>query len=149
MYKERKYRMKTKHNFRNGFGMGQIMAMLLVVLPTLAFIITLMIDYWSVMQEDYKLKLIANQVSTVLDSQQDLRAANLNTTLSTQIGSNLCPRGTTISFSAPADAPTLGQVIVTIKYTHNGHYFKNKTLNTQMQTYSYHDQNISITGTCQ
>ncbi|WP_457750238.1 hypothetical protein [Sulfurimonas sp.] len=141
--------MRTKHNFRHAFGMGQIMAMLLVVLPTLAFIITLMIDYWSVMQEDYKLKLIANQTSMVLDSQQDLRAADLNTTLNTQVGSNLCPRGTTISFCTPADAPTPGQVIVTIQYLHNGHYFKNKTLSTQMQTYSYHDQNISITGTCQ
>ena len=141
--------MKNNRSFRNGFGMGQIMAMLLVVLPTLAFVITLMIDYWSVMQEDYKLKLIANQASLVLDSEQDLRAADLNATLTSKVGSNLCPRGTNISFSAPADAPQFGQVIVTIKYTHNGHYFKNKTLNTQMQTYSYHDQNISITGTCQ
>ncbi|WP_151899537.1 hypothetical protein [Sulfurimonas hydrogeniphila] len=141
--------MKTKHNFRNAFGMGQIMAMLLVVLPTLAFIITLMTDYWSVMQEDYKLKLIANQTSTVLDSEQDLRSNTLNATLDTEVGSRLCPKGTTISFSTPADATLPGQVIVTIKYTHNGHYFKNKTLSTQMQTYSYHDQNISITGTCQ
>jgi hypothetical protein len=140
--------MKNRYSFRNGFGMGQIMAMLLVVLPTLAFVITLMTDYWSVMQEDYKLKLIANQVSMVLDGEQDLRAANLNATLNGSIN-NICPRGTTLSFSAPQDAHTLGQVSVTIAYVHNGAYFKNKTLSTQMQTYSYHDQNISITGTCQ
>jgi len=141
--------MKTKHSFRNGFGMGQIMAMLLVVLPTLAFIITLMIDYWSVMQEDYKLKLIANRTSTILDSEQDLRKADLNTSLNIAVGDSLCPRGTVISFDAPSDAATLGQVTVIIQYLHNGPYFKNKILNTQMQTYSYHDQNISITGTCQ
>ncbi|ADN09895.1 hypothetical protein [Sulfurimonas autotrophica] len=140
--------MKNRHSFRNAFGMGQIMAMLLVVLPTLAFVITLMIDYWSVMQEDYKLKLIANQTSMVLDSEEDLGAADLNTTLNNNVN-NICPRGTTLSFSTPQDAPTLGQVNVTIAYVHNGPYFKNKTLNTQMQTYSYHDQNISITGTCQ
>lgn len=141
--------MKNRCSFRNAFGMGQIMAMLLVVLPTLAFVITLMIDYWSVMQEDYKLKLIVNQASMILDSKQDLRAAELTTTLNTRIGSHLCPKGTTISFSAPSDAPMLGQIIVTMQYTHNGPYFKNKTLRTRMQTYSYHDQNISITGTCQ
>jgi hypothetical protein len=139
--------MKTKQRFRNAFGMGQIMAMLLVVLPTMAFILTLLIDYWSVMQEDYKLKLIANQTSMVLDSKQDLRAADLNTTLSNEIN-NICPKGTSLSFSAPQNAPILGQISVTISYMHNGPYFKNKTLNTQMQTYSYHDQNISITGTC-
>ncbi len=140
--------MKNRRSFRNAFGMGQIMAMLLVVLPTLAFVITLMIDYWSVMQEDYKLKLIANQTSMVLDGKEDLRAADLNTTLTNEIN-NICPRGTTLSFSTPQDASTLGQISVTIAYVHNGPYFKNKTLNTQMQTYSYHDQNISITGTCQ
>jgi len=140
--------MKNRQNFRNGFGMGQIIAMLLVVLPTIAFVITLMIDYWSIMQEDYKLKLIANQASMVLDSEIDLRAADLNTTLNTSVG-NICPGGKTLSFSTPQNAPVIGQVSVTIKYLHNGTYFKNKTLNTQMQTYSYHDQNISITGTCQ
>ena len=140
--------MKNRRSFRNGFGMGQIMAMLLVVLPMLAFIITLMIDYWSVMQEDYKLKLLANQVSQVLDGKKDLRDTNLSTELSSEIN-NICPRGTTLSFSTPQDASTRAQVSVTIAYVHNGPYFKNKTLNTQMQTYSYHDQNISITGTCQ
>ncbi len=140
--------MKNKRSFRNGFGMGQIMAMLLVVLPTLAFVLTLMIDYWSIMQEDYKLKLIANQVSMVLDGEKNLRAANLNATLNGSIN-NICPRGTTLNFSAPKNASTLGQISVKIQYLHNGAYFKNKLLSTQMQTYSYHDQNISITGKCQ
>ena len=146
--------MKNRHSFRNAFGMGQIMAMLLVVLPMLAFIMTLMIDYWSVMQEDYKLKLIANQASRVLDSEQDLQDLHdLNTTaltkLTNKVGSNLCPRNTTISFSNTADANQSGLINITVEYVHNGAYFKNKTLSTQMQTYSYHDQNISITGTCQ
>jgi hypothetical protein len=140
--------MNNRKNFRNGFGMGQNMAMLLVVLPTLAFILTLMIDYWSVMQEDYKLKLLTNQVSMILDSEEDLRAQNLNETLATKV-KNLCPNGTTLSFSTPADMPTKGQISVSINSLHNGHYFKNRTLTSQMQTYSYHDQNISITGTCQ
>jgi len=141
--------MKNRRSFRNAFGMGQMMAMLLVVLPTIAFVVTLMSDYWSVMQEDYKLKLIANQVSTVLDSQQNLQDANLTTYLASRIN-NLCPRGKSLNFSIPQNnASVPGQVSVTINYVHNGTYFKNKTLSTQMQTYSYHDQNISITGTCQ
>lgn len=140
--------MRSRACFRHGFGMGQIMAMLLVVLPTIAFVLTLMIDYWSIMQEDYKLKILANNASMVLDSKEDLRDANLTNELSSEIN-NVCPHGTSLNFSIPQDSTTKGLVSVTINYLHNGNYFKDKNLTTQMQTYSYHDQNISITGTCQ
>ena len=147
--------MKNKRSFRTGFGMGQIMAMLLVVLPMIAFVLTLMTEYWSIMQTDYRLKVIANKVSTFADSRKDLRDFSDGSGGTAQDFQNLvdavntlCPKGTTITFGTISDAPK-GEVSVTIQYVHNGPYFKNKTLSTTMSTYSYHDQNMSVTGTCQ
>jgi len=138
--------MKNKRGFRKGdIGLAQIMAMLLVVLPTMAFIIALLTDYWAVMQADYKLKLIANSVSEVADNKQNLSGF-------TTSDNGLCPKGSTLSFSNPSfysDANKTGFIDVTIRYLYNGTYFKNKMLTTTMHTYSYHDQNMSIVGTCQ
>jgi hypothetical protein len=134
--------MKNRYAFRNAFGMGQIMAMLLIVLPAMAFIVTFMIDYWRVMQADYRLKLIANQVSEHADNQEDLTTFSFDRNVS-------CPGGTTLVFSNKKDSDQPGKIDVVIKYTHNGPYLKNKVLSSAMHTYSYHDQNMSIIGTCQ
>jgi len=134
--------MKNNHRFRNAFGMGQIMATLLVVLPTIAFIVTFMIDYWRIMQEDYKLKLIVNQASQRADNMEDLSDFNMS-------ADALCPNGTTLVFSNQTDSDQKGKIDIVIAYTHNGPYLKNKLLSTSMHTYSYHDQNMTITGTCQ
>jgi len=134
--------MRNKHRCRNAFGFGQIMATLLVVLPTMAFIVTFMIDYWSVMQEDYKLKLIVNQASQKADNMEDLSSFTMN-------ADDLCPSATHLVFSKPKDSDTKGRIDIVIAYTHNGPYIKNKLLSTSMHTYSYHDQNMSIIGTCQ
>jgi len=134
--------MKNNHRFRNAFGMGQIMATLLVVLPTIAFIVTFMIDYWSIMQEDYKLKLIVNQASQRADNLEDLTNFSMS-------ADDLCPRGTSLVFTNQKDSDTKGKIDIVIAYTHNGAYLKNKLLSTSMHTYSYHDQNMTITGTCQ
>jgi len=131
-----------KNRFRAGFGMGQIMATLLVVLPTIAFITTLLVDYWAVMQVDYKLKLLANAVSVEADGMEDL--TNFSVT-----DRGFCPPNTALVFSNQTDAQNKGQIDITIAYTYNGTYFTNKKLSTSMHTYSYHDQNMSITGTCQ
>ena len=134
--------MRNKNRCRNAFGLGQIMATLLVVLPTMAFIVTFMIDYWSIMQEDYKLKLIANQASQKADNMEDLSSFDMN-------ADDLCPNGTHLTFSNKKDADEAGKIDIVITYTHNGPYLKNKLLSTSMHTYSYHDQNMSIIGTCQ
>jgi hypothetical protein len=134
--------MRNKHKCRKGFGLGQIMAMLLVVLPTIAFIVTFMLDYWSVMQADYKLKLIANQVSERADNMKDLSSFSMN-------GNVTCPNGTSLVFGNRKDSNKKGKIDIIITYTHNGPYLKNKVLSTQMHTYSYHDQNMSIIGSCQ
>lgn len=134
--------MRNKNRCRNAFGLGQIMATLLVVLPTMAFIVTFMIDYWSIMQEDYKLKLIANQASQKADNMKDLSSFDMN-------ADDLCPNNTHLTFSNKKDADKAGKIDMLITYTHNGPYLKNKLLSTSMHTYSYHDQNMSIIGTCQ
>jgi hypothetical protein len=131
-----------KNKFRNAFGMGQIMATLLVVLPTIAFITTLLVDYWGVMQVDYKLKLLANAVSVEADGMEDLTNFNVS-------DRGFCPPNTTLVYSNQTTSPNKGQIDITIAYTYNGAYFKNKKMSTSMHTYSYHDQNMSITGTCQ
>jgi len=139
---------------KNGFGLGQIMATLLVVLPTLAFLVTFMFDYWAVMQEDNKLKLMANMVSTELDDVEDLSLAGLNAYLQTSEGINLvsslnslCPTNTNIVFNTPrADAPA-GIISTTLSYHHVGRYF-DKVISTNMSTYSYHDQNATIDLIC-
>jgi len=134
--------MRNRHKCHAAFGLGQIMATLLVVLPTMAFIVTFMIDYWSIMQEDYKLKIIANQASQKADNAEDLSSFSMN-------ADDLCPNATHLVFSNKKDAAKKGRIDIVINYTHNGAYLKNKLLSTSMHTYSYHDQNMSITGTCQ
>jgi|LGOV01.1.fsa_nt_gb hypothetical protein len=145
--------MKNKY-LRKAFGLAQIMATLLVVLPTLAFIITFMLDYWAVMQADSRLKLITNLSSTALDSLEDLSDVGITaygatsdwTDLSTKLN-QLCPAGKTISIGAREDAPN-NMVVVSASYNHVGRYF-NKTISTSMSTYSYHDQNATINLVCQ
>ena len=134
--------MRTKKTWRRGMGLSQIMATLLVVLPTMAFMITIMIDYWAVMQADYKLKLLANQVAGVANNRTDIS----NFTMEDR---GLCPGGTALSFSNQTDADGATYIDIVINYQYDGTYFKNKTLSTRVSTYSYNDQNMSILGTCQ
>ena len=138
--------MKTKRGFRSGMGFGQIMAMMLVVMPALAFSVTILFDYWSVMQADYKLKLIANYVSERANSAEDLTAFSSS-------DRGLCPRKdgapTALVFSNQGFSTNANNIDITINYTYDGTYIKNKLLSTSIHTYSYHDLNMSITGTCQ
>ena len=117
------------------------MAMMLVVLPTMAFIVTFLLDYWGVMQADYKLKLLANQVAEVANNQTDIS----NFTMPDR---GLCPNGATLSFAAQDEGAAAGYIDIIIQYNYNGTYFTNKNISTSISSYSYHDQNMSITGTC-
>ncbi len=141
--------MKSRKGWRGGFGLSQIMALLLVVLPTIAFIVTLIFDYWSVMQADYKLKLIANMASGYYNSKEDITdTTDINTSLMNK-ASILCPSGTTLSESSRENNESEGVINLNVEYLHDGTYFKNKTLSTNIITYSYHDQNLSAVLTCQ
>jgi len=133
--------MKTRKTWRNGLGLSQLMAMMLVVLPTMAFIVTFLLDYWGVMQADYKLKLLANQVAEVANNQTDI--SNF-----TMVDRGLCPNGAALSFGTQDEGGGAGYIDITIQYNYNGTYLTNKNLSTSVSSYSYHDQNMSIIGTC-
>lgn len=147
--------MRTNRSFRRGMGLAQIMATLLVILPTLAFIVTILFDYWGVMQSDHKLKLVANLTADFLVTRDDLRdfsdgsggnAADFQSYLNRV--NNLCPSQTEVEFTTVGDAANYGEISISAEYDYNGTYFKNKTIATQMNLYSYKDQNISVVVRC-
>lgn len=139
--------MKTKTSWRRGFGLGQIMATLLVVLPTMAFSIMFLISYWNVMQVDYKLKLIADIASEYASNSEDL--SSYSTTDFTQ-ASQLCPKGQAITVGTVAYDGPKDIISITVEYTTPASdvYLANKKLSTNIQTYSYHEQNMSVVLTC-
>lgn len=148
--------MSNKRSFRNGMGIAQIMATLLIVFPTLAFSIMILLDYWNVMQADYKLKLLANLAAEFTITRDDLRdfsdGAGGNGTDYQQFlnrANRLCPGNTTLVAGVIGNAPSPGEIDITVQHQYNGLYLKNKTLSTQMNVYSYKDQNLSVTLTCQ
>lgn len=143
--------MKTKTSWRRGFGLGQIMATLLVVLPTMAFSIMFLISYWNVMQIDYKLKLIADIASEYASNKENLSdfSGTDFSDFSTQ-ASQLCPQGKAITFGTPTYTGPKDIISITVEYTTPASdvYLANKKLSTNIQTYSYHEQNMSVVLTC-
>jgi len=151
--------MSINKKWRKG-DLGQLMAVLLVVLPMLIVSVSLIISYWSVMQADYKLKLIANMTADYANRQQDLQ--NVFKGISDGQGGTfkqlkdnidtLCPSGTKIEFKAEdvKSAKTPGMISILLLYTTGNElvYFNNKQISSYMLTYSYHDQNMSVIGTC-
>ena len=137
---------------RKGLAIAEIMALLLLVLPTMAFIMMLLIEYWAVMRIDNNMKLMTNIVSSKLDGLEDLSSTSsidgtdgiseLKTLLATY-----CPQGSVPSFTR-TEGPANGQIDVIAQYTYDGNYIKNKQLSSSMATYSYHDQNATIIIVC-
>jgi len=143
----------SKKTWRNGLGLGQIMATLLVVLPTIAFSVTFLIAYWNVMQVDYKLKLIANMAADYANSSEDPQTSfsNFAGTSFEASASRLCPKGRTITLdSGVSDASSSGEISIIVEYTtpDSDTYLSGQTISTRIQTYSYHDQNMSVVLTC-
>ena len=146
-----KIRNNIRKSFRNGLGLDQIMATLLVVLPTIAFSVTMLLSYWSVMQADYKLKIIANLAADFANSREELRVfGDAETTAFATRASSMCPGARTIKFGDIKDGNAANEISITVKYTTpaDAMYFSSKTISTNIQTYSYHDQNMSIVLTC-
>jgi hypothetical protein len=141
--------MKNKTTWRRGFGLAQIMAVLLVVLPTVAFIVTLLIDYWAVMRIDNNLKLMTNLATSKINNITDLSMSPSDAALETLL-SSYCPKDTAISLagSRAGDGSAAGIITVNASYTYNGTYLKDKTMTSTMVTYSYHDQNATINLVC-
>lgn len=148
--------MSNKQGFRAGIGLAQIMATLLVVLPTLAFMIVILFDYWSVMQADYRIKLVANLASEFAIARDNLRdfsdgKGGLASDYAAFVerANKLCPGNTKLGLDVGVhDAPNKGEVDITIKYIYNGTYLKNQVLQTRIDAYSYTDQNMSVGLIC-
>ena len=138
-----------RHSWHKGdMGMGQIAAVLLIVLPTLAFSVTFLISYWKVMQADYKIKLVANTSADFYNGVENI--SDMNTTKLLSNAGRLCPNDTNLTISSSSNSNTSGMIDVTVQYTTpDSAYFGKKTLQTTMHTYSYHDQNLSVVLVCQ
>lgn len=141
--------MRNRSGWRKGFGLAQIMALLLVVLPTMAFIVTFIIDYWAVMRIDNNMKLITHMATAKMNNQTDLSTAPVDAGLESVL-SSYCPKSTTISLASSrvGDGNSSGIISVSASYTYNGTYLKNKTITANMLTYSYYDQNATINLVC-
>ncbi len=131
-------------------GFGQIMATLLVVIPTLVFSVTFLLSYWNVMQIDYKLKLIANMAADYANEQEDINNFSDGNASYISSVSKLCPGGNTIIVGPLADNNDTGIISITVDYTTpaTDNYLASEHIRTNIQTYSYHDQNMSVTLTC-
>jgi len=142
--------MKIKRSWRGGIALAEIMALLLLVLPTMAFIVTFLIDYWAVMRIDNNLKLITNMATSKLNSKTDL-AADPDDALLEEKLSSFCPNGKEISFagSRVGNGAGAGYIEVSVSCTYDGTYLKDKKLVAKMTTYSYHDQNATIELKCE
>ena len=140
-----------RSSWRKGdMGLGQIAAVLLIVLPMLAFSVTFLIAYWNVMQIDYKLKLVANMSADYANGIKDttnIDPVSLNKFLSN--AGKLCPNNTSLIVTKSGNGATSGVIDLYVEYTTpNTRYFGNKKMTTAMHTYSYNDQNLSVTLTC-
>lgn len=141
--------MKNRRGWRKGFGLAQIMALLLVVLPVMAFIVTFLIDYWAVMRIDNNMKLVTNMATAKMNNLTNLSIAPVDAGLESVL-SSYCPKNTSISLASSrvGDGNSSGVISVSASYTYNGTYLKNKTITANMVTYSYYDQNASIQLVC-
>ena len=141
--------MSVKRSFRGAFGFGQMMASLLVVLPTIAFSTTFLIDYWAVMQSDHRLKLVAKVASQYYDSKINVSDVTDIDEKLLNLGTSLCPGGRSMVVTSSGENSAANLIDIKVQYTYNGTYFKNRNLSTNSITYSYHEQNLSVVLTCQ
>ncbi len=140
---------KKVRAWRSGFGFAQIIAMLLVVIPTLAFIVILLTDYWGVMRVDNNLILISNIMSRALDNEQNITNIKGSSMYKSAFknAASLCPNHTSIQLVSQKPNPSPNTIDVTVSYGYKSRYF-NKNLQAHMITYSYQDQNSSVKYIC-
>ncbi len=137
----------NKALFRNGIGLDMILAFLLLVLPTLAFIILLITEYWSIMRIDNNLKLIANMVSQKAQQLQNAQNWQEEYTSILNTASTYCPKGSNL-VTKNLGNNNKGEVTILVTYRFDGKFF-DKTLSAKIDTLSYHDQNLTATLACE
>lgn len=128
----------------------EIMAMLVVVIPTTIFIITLLFDYWTLMRVDNQLKLIAHRSVTAINNAVDASTAGSALSSSEKtIIEDLCPPAfPVLAVSRVKDMPS-GQIEINATITYSGlNHMDDTTLSTVIASYSYQEQNGSFAIEC-
>lgn len=145
--------MNNKPGWRRGFGFAQIMAMIVVVIPTSIYMITILFDYWAAMQLDNRLKLMSHRTITAMNNATDLSTASALKISMTSTGDwdmieGLCPKDMTLSVISRTDMPKgQTQVIMAVTYDKFNH-LETKELTSNIVSYSYNDQNGSFKLEC-
>ena len=129
--------------------LAQIMAMIVVVIPTSIFIITLLFDYWTAMQLDNRLKLISHRGIMAINNAEVLDGAYTLPAADTTMLASLCPASMgAIEFKRVGDMPS-GQTQITAQITYDRfNHLGAKELKSTITSYSYRDQNGSYQLEC-
>jgi hypothetical protein len=145
--------MKNRPKWRRGFGFAQIMAMILVVIPTSLFIITLLFDYWAAMQIDNRLKLMSHRAIMAINNSEDL--SSTNTLLASMTSdeqtliSSMCPSSMpNVTFTREGNMPSGQTKIQTLVKYDKFNRLGTKELSSIITSYSYRDQNGSFKLEC-
>jgi len=145
--------MNNKRGWRKGIGLPEMIAMIIVVIPTTIFMITLLFDYWALMRVDNQLKLIAHRTITALNNAEDLSskdsAIDSMKPEEYEMIQSLCPPiKPNIAFDRIGDMP-FGQTKVEVMMTYdNLNHLDPKQMSSSITSYSYHDSNGSFTLEC-
>lgn len=125
------------------------MAMIIVVIPTAAFIITLLFDYWTAMQLDNRLKLMSHRAVMALNNAEALDGAYTLSAEDATLLASLCPASKkTLEFIRVGDMPS-GQTQITALVTYDRfNHLEAKELKSAITSYSYRDQNGSYQLEC-
>lgn len=147
--------MKNKLGWRKGFGFAQIMAMIIVVIPTTLFIITLLFDYWAAMQLDNRLKLMSNRGIMAVNNAVNLSSANVLKDSMIASGDwtiiqSLCPSSNPVlvlTYIGTMPIANETEVTTALRYDKFNHLAA-RTLSSKITSYSYNDQNGSFKLEC-
>ncbi len=142
--------MSNKRHWRRGFGLAQIMALIIVVIPTTAFMITLLFDYWTAMQLDNRLKLMSHRAIMAINNAETLGASFTLSESEEGVLSGLCPSSMPnleLTYLGEMEAPGQTRVAATVTYDRFNH-LEAKELASTITSYSYNDQNGSYLLEC-
>ncbi|MBN2869561.1 MAG: hypothetical protein JXK04_01235 [Campylobacterales bacterium] len=141
--------MSNKRHWRRGFGLAQIMALIIVVIPTAAFMITLLFDYWTAMQLDNRLKLMSHRAIMAINNAETLGAAYTLPEADREIVESLCPASMRALVFARMDDMPSAQTRITAQVMYDRfNHLEAKVLSSTITSYSYNDQNGSYLLEC-
>jgi hypothetical protein len=129
------------------------MAMIIVVIPTTLFIITLLFDYWAAMQIDNRLKLMSHRAIVAINNAPDLSSPDtLKGSMKTgefDLQQGLCPSAKPVLSLTRLGDGVAGQTQVETAVVYDGfNHLDPRILSSTIVSYSYNDQNGSFKLEC-